>query len=201
MNKRITMVGMVSLLVVALAIVINMILTKPASFRGTVYGEPYPPAPVFALVNSKGEQVQLSDFRGRLVLLFFGYTYCPDVCPTTLAELKLAVNDLGKKSDQVQVLFISVDPKRDTSESMQAYVDRFDTRFLGLSGTEQELAPIWNDYGIFREIVPGSSEKNYIVNHTARITLVDQNGDLRLSYGVQVDPEDISHDLQILLRQ
>ncbi len=201
MDKRTTMVGMLSLLVVALAIVANILFGEPASFRGTTYAEPYPPAPEFSLTDSNGDVINLGDIRRKVVLLFFGYTYCPDICPTTLAGLKLAMKDLGKKSDQVQVIFISVDPKRDTSESMQSYVERFDPAFIGLSGTEEELSPIWADYGIFREIVEGSSENNYIVNHTGRIILIDQDGNLRLSYGLQVDPEDISQDIQILLRQ
>lgn len=195
------MVGIISLLVVALAILVNMLFSKPASFRGTTYAEPYPPAPEFSLVDAKGDGVNIKDMRGKVVLLFFGYTYCPDICPTTLAQLKLAMQDLGQKSNQVQVFFISVDPERDTSESMQNYVERFHPAFTGLGGTEEELAPIWNEYGIFREIAEGTSENNYIVNHTGRIILIDQDGNLRLSYGLQVDPEDISHDIQILLRQ
>jgi protein SCO1 len=201
MNRKVTVAGMISLLVVALAILLNMLLGKPASFSGTLYGEPYPPLYSFQLTDADGRQVNLSDFRGKIVLLFFGFTYCPDVCPTTLAELKLVMKDLDEKSDQVQVLFISVDPKRDTSESMQAYVDRFDPSFIGLSGTQEQLEPIWKNYGIFREVVEGSSENNYTVNHTARILLIDQDGNLRLSYDIQVDPEDISRDIQILLRQ
>ena len=201
MNKKITMVGLISLLVVALAIVLNLLFSKPASFRGTAYNEPYVPAGEFSLADSQGRLINLRDMRGKITLIFFGYTYCPDVCPTTLAELKLVMDDLGKKSDQVQVLFISVDPKRDTSSSMQEYVERFNPAFIGLSGTEQELQPIWAHYGIFREVVPGTSENNYIVNHTARIILVDQDGNLRLSYDIQVAPEDISHDIEILLRQ
>jgi protein SCO1 len=187
--------------VIAIAIIVNMIFSKPASFRGTTYAEPFPPAPEFSLTDANGDMINLKDVRGKVVLLFFGYTYCPDICPTTLAQLKLAMQDLGKKSEQVQVIFISVDPKRDTSKSMQSYVERFDTAFIGLGGTEEELSPIWNEYGIFREIVEGTSENNYIVNHTGRIILIDQDGNLRLSYGLQVDPEDISQDIQILLRQ
>ena len=201
MNKKITMVGISSLVVVALAIALNLFFSKPASFRGTSYGEPYPVAADFSLIDAKGSTAKLSDNLGRITLLFFGYTYCPDICPTTLAELKLVMKNLGEKADQVQVLFISVDPKRDSSKSMQEYVERFDKAFIGLGGTEEELEPIWAEYGIFREIVEGSSEKNYIVNHTARIILVDQTGNLRLSYGFQTPPEDISHDIEILLRK
>jgi protein SCO1 len=201
MDKRITMVGISCLLVVAIAIIINVIFGKPASFRGTTYAEPYPPAPEFSLTDANENVINLNDLRGKVVLLFFGYTYCPDICPTTLAQLKLTMQDLGKKSEHVQVIFISVDPKRDTSESMQSYVERFDPAFIGLGGTEEELSPIWNEYGIFREVEEGTSENNYIVNHTGRIILIDQDGNLRLSYGLQVEPEDISQDIQILLRQ
>jgi len=97
------------------------------------------------------------------------------------------------------VIFISVDPGRDTSELMQKYVERFNPAFIGLSGSEDELESIWSDYGIFREVVPGSSELNYIVNHTARVILIDQTGNLRLSYGFQTPPEDIANDTLILL--
>jgi protein SCO1/2 len=201
MNKRITIVGISSLLVVALAIILNIFFSKPASFRGTAYADPYPVAANFSLNGATGQTVKLSDSLGKVTLLFFGYTYCPDVCPTTLAELKLVREDLGDKASQVQVIFISVDPKRDTSESMQKYVEKFDSSFIGLSGTEEELAPIWREYGIFREVVDGTSETNYIVNHTARIILVDQNSNMRLSDGFQTPPEDISHDIEILLRK
>jgi len=200
MNKRIAVVGISALLVVALAIVLNVFFSKPASFRGTAYGEPYAIAPDFALTDAKGRSVQLSDNMGKITLLFFGYTYCPDVCPTTLAELKLVVNDLGEKANRVRVIFITVDPKRDTSETMQSYVERFDPSFIGLSGAQEQLEPIWNDYGVFRAVVAGTSESNYTVDHTARIILVDQDGNLRLSYGFQTPPEDISHDIEILLR-
>ena len=111
------------------------------------------------------------------------------------------MNELGEKSKDVQVIFISVDPKRDTSESLQNYVERFDTAFLGLSGTTEDLTPIWNGYGIFREEVAGTSDTNYIVNHTARVYVIDQNGNMRLSYGFQSPTDDIVNDIEILLRQ
>src|SRR5687767_1513515 len=103
MNRKVAVAGMISLLVVALAILLNLLLGKPDSFSGTVYGEPYPPVYSFQLTDANGRQVNISDFRGKIVLLFFGFTYCPDVCPTTLAELKLVMNDLDEKADQVQV--------------------------------------------------------------------------------------------------
>jgi len=199
MDRRITLVGISSLLVVGLAILLNQFYETPGTFRGTSYGEPFPKAPDFQLMNAQGDAVNLRSYQGKIVLLFFGYTYCPDVCPTTLSELKLVMDRVGDKAGQIQVIFVSVDPGRDTSKTMQKYVERFNSEFIGLSGSEDELRPIWRDYGVFREIVPGTSELNYIVNHTARVILIDQAGNLRLSYGFQTPPEDIANDILILL--
>ena len=201
MDKKITFVGLISLAVVALVIALNMIFFKPASFRGTAYADPLVLAPDFTLKEANGGDFQLQANHGRIVLLFFGYTYCPDVCPTTLAELKVVMEKLNGEADKVQVVFVSVDPGRDTSEEMQKYTERFFPSFIGLSGSEEELAPIWDDYGVFREVVERTSETNYIINHTARVTLIDQNGNMRLSYGFQTPPEDIAHDIEILLNQ
>lgn len=199
MNKKITIVGVSALLVVAIALLINVIFVQPASFRGTAYDEPFPVAPDFTLTDAKGQPVTLSENGGKITLLFFGYTFCPDICPTTLSELKLTMEKLGKNAENVRVIFISVDPGRDTSEYMQKYVERFNSSFTGLSGTEEELTPIWEQYGIFREVVKRTSETNYIINHTARVFLVDTNGNLRLSFGFQTPPEDIAHDIEIIL--
>ena len=199
MNKKIAIVGISAFLLVGIAFLFNIILTRQASFRGTAYETPFPVAPDFALTDANGKPFTLSKNDGKITLLFFGYTFCPDVCPTTLAELKLATEKLGKDAEKVQVVFVSVDPGRDTSELVQKYVERFNPAFTGLSGTEEELTPIWNEYGIFREIVKGATETNYIVNHTARVILVDANGNLRLSYGFQTPPEDIAHDIEIIL--
>ena len=133
-------------------------------------------------------------------MLFFGYTTCPDVCPTTMAELKQALEELGDQADQVQVLFVTVDPQRDTPERVQEYVDHFNPGFIGLSGSETELAKVWNDYGIFRETVDGTSAAGYLVNHTARVTLIDQQGNLRVSFPFDTPVEDIVHDLKLLLQ-
>lgn len=200
MDKRIFYAGLAVFFAVTLGIFLTVILSRPANFRGTMYAEPFPPAPDFALTDADGTVQRLSDYRGRIVLLFFGYMYCPDVCPATLAEMKLAVDQLKGDADQVQVVFISVDPQRDTSEAVQGYVERFNPSFLGLSGTQEELEPIWNGYGVFREVVEGTSETNYIINHTARVTLIDQDGNMRLTYGFQTPPEDIAHDIRILLK-
>jgi protein SCO1/2 len=200
MDKKILWVGIVSLALVGTAISLALIFTKPASFHGTSYGEPYPIAPQIELKKSNGESFRLSDQKGKVVLLFFGYTSCPDVCPTTLAELKQVMDGLGDKTKLVQVVFVSVDPERDTPEKIQEYVEHFNQEFIGLSGTTNELESIWSKYGVFREEVESDSAFGYIVNHTARTYLIDTEGNLRLSYGFQTPVENMVSDLKILLK-
>jgi protein SCO1 len=200
MDKKILWVGFSSLAVVVLAILLTLTFAKPASFRGTEYGTPYPAAPQIELIKSNGEIFRLSGQKEKIILLFFGYTSCPDVCPTTLAELKLVMDDLGDKTELVQVVFVSVDPQRDTPEKIQEYVEHFNTGFVGLSGPIDELETIWKDYGIFREEVESDSAFGYIVNHTARVYLIDMDGNLRFSYGFQTPVEDIVNDLELLLK-
>ena len=118
-NKKIFIVGISSLLLVGLAILINLLFIQPASFRGTVYESPYPIAPNFRLTGANGKPFILNANKEKIILLFFGYTYCPDVCPTTLSEMKLTMDKLGGNAEKVQVVFISVDPGRDTSVEMQ----------------------------------------------------------------------------------
>ncbi len=201
MNKKITIVGIASLLLVTIVFLINILFVQPASFRGTAYDSPFPIAPNFILTDAKGQPFSLNENEGKITLLFFGYTYCPDICPTTLSELKLTMEKLGDNAVNARVVFISVDPGRDTSEHMQKYVERLNPSFIGLSGTEEELEPIWNQYGIFREVVERTSETNYIINHTARVFLIDAKGNLRLSFGFQTPPEDIAHDIEIILSE
>lgn len=200
MDKKILWVGFSSLAVVIIATLLTFLFAKPASFRGTAYTEPYPPAPQIELTRSNGETFRLSDQKGKIVLLFFGYTSCPDVCPTTLAELKLVMDDLGDKTKLVQVVFVSVDPKRDTPRKTQEYVEHFSREFIGLSGPVDKLESVWKDFGVFREEVPSVSAAGYSVNHTARVYLVDADGNLRLSYGFQTPVEDIVNDLELLLK-
>ena len=201
MNRRIFLVGLASLVLIAGVATAIFLFSGPASFRGTTYGEPYPVAQEFELTRGDGSRFQLSDLQGKTVLLFFGYTSCPDVCPTTLAELKQALENLGgENAQQVRVVFVTVDPERDTPERVQEYVNHFNSDFIGLSGTESELVPVWQKYGVFREIVDGNSAAGYIVNHTARVTLIDPEGNMRLSFAFETPVEDIVHDLKLLLK-
>ena len=200
MDKKTLWVGLGSLMLIVLAVLATIWFGKPASFRGTSYGEPYPVAPSIELTRADGEVFRLSDQSGKIVLLFFGYTSCPDVCPTTMAEMKLVMDELGDAASSVQVVFISVDPERDTSEKMQKYAEHFNADFIGLTGSMEDLQKIWDGYGVYRAVNQTNSALGYIVDHTARLTLVDADGNLRLSYGFQTPVDDIVHDIKLLLK-
>ena len=201
MDKKTLLVGLGSFLMILIAGIAVLLFTTPASFRGTTYDKPYPAAPEFELTRSDGSSFRLSEMRGNVVVLFFGYTSCPDECPTTMAKLKLAISELtSKDADRVKVLLVTVDPKRDTPELMQTYAGRFNPEFIGLSGTAEQLATVWQAYGIYRVEVPGTSPDNYSLDHTARITMIDQDGNLRVSLGLDTSVEDIVYDLELLLK-
>src|SRR5215211_4478411 len=161
MDRKTLLVGLILFLLIGIVAAGVFLFSKPASFRGTTYAEPYPVAPEIELTRANGTRFRLSETRGKVVALFFGYTSCPDVCPTTMAELKQALEKLGNKADQVQVLFVTVDPQRDTPERVQEYVNHFNPDFIGLSGLEADLAKVWNDYGVFRQTVDGASAAGY----------------------------------------
>lgn len=200
LDKRTLWIGSGALALVVLATLAVFWFARPDGFRGTSYAEPYPAAPEFELTRADGHPFRLSDQRGKIVLLFFGYTSCPDVCPTTMAELKQVVDELGDAANAVQVVFISVDPERDTSEKIQAYAQHFNPNFLGLTGSLEELQQIWDGYGVYRSVNQTTSALGYIVDHTARVTLIDGDGNLRLSYGFQTPVDDIVHDIKLLLK-
>jgi len=202
MDRKTLLVGLGAFLLIGIVAVGTVLFGKPESFRGTTYAEPYPQASDFELVRGDGASFQLSEKRGEIVLLFFGYTSCPDVCPTTMAELNQALSKLSEKdSSRVQVLFVTVDPERDTPERAQEYVNHFNQNFIGLSGPEEQLAKVWSDYGVFREVVEGTSAAGYIINHTARVTLIDGDGNLRISFGFDTPVDDIVHDLKLILKE
>lgn len=202
MDRKTLSVGIGILLVIISAAVITFLFGRPDTLRGTSYDEPYPAAPDFSLTRASGEVFRLSEQRGKVVLLFFGYTSCPDICPTTLAEMKQTLDRLSPDNlEHVQVVFVTVDPKRDTPERIQEYVNHFNASFIGLSGSEQELAKIWNDYGIYRQEVPGVSAAGYTVDHTARVMLIDRDGNLRVAFGFETPVDDVVHDLQLILKK
>ena len=198
MIKRNSWVFIVGLLV-GLAIVAAVMLPrlKPHTFYGTVMQSP-DSAPDFALQTATGT-VGLEELRGKIVLLYFGYTFCPDVCPATLAEFSNALEILGKKATDVQLIMISVDPWRDTPEMLRDYVIHFHPSFLGATGSEQEIAQIATMYGVFFEKHEGTQATGYLVDHTATVMVIDQDGYLKLIFPFGAPAQEIAEDLEYLL--
>jgi protein SCO1/2 len=151
------------------------------------------------LTDHNGTPRSLADFRGKVVVVVFGYTQCPDVCPTTLADFSSAVKKLGPDGSQVQVLFVTVDPKRDTPELLRQYVPAFHPGFLGLSGDAAATSKVTKEFRIFAQERPGKTAGAYTVDHTAQSFVYDRAGRLRLVIGYGTSPESIASDLRILL--
>ena len=153
----------------------------------------------FALVDHTGKPRTLADFKGKVVVMFFGYTQCPDVCPTTMAELAGVMKELGPRSDEVQVLFVTLDPERDTRALMAQYVPAFDQRFLGLSGDAAATAKVAKEFKVFYAKVPGKEPGRYSIDHTAGSYVFDKNGKVRLFLRHGQGAAPIVHDLKALL--
>jgi len=177
-----------------------------AAFHAGVGPSPLSPAlPViadlggdFELSRAGGARTRLQDYRGQVVLLFFGYTRCPDVCPTTLSALKLAVEELGKATEQVQVIMVTVDPERDSPEHLEQYVRYFHPRFVGLSGTTQQIDRVAQQYRVHHQ--RGQPEPGgYSVSHGGYIYLLDKQGRVRALFGVGAKQADIADGVRRLL--
>ncbi|MDB5796512.1 MAG: hypothetical protein JWP36_414 [Paucimonas sp.] len=155
----------------------------------------------FNLVDHNGKQRRLEDFRGKVVMVFFGYTQCPDVCPTTMTEMAEAVKLLGPDGDKVQVLFITVDPERDTPALLSKYVPAFDSRFLGLTGDQAAVDKVAKEFRVFYQKVPGKQPGSYTMDHTAGSYVYDAKGRIRLFVRHGQGAEPIAHDLKRLLAE
>ena len=171
---------------------------QPYVFHGMILQSPVP-ATNFTLSGSNGQPVTLSDYRGKVVLLYFGYTTCPDVCPTTLAELHKARELLGKRANDVQVFMITVDPERDTMNVLSDYIPHFDPSFIGLTGTPDQIAAVATYYGIFYEKKEGDSALGYLVDHTSTVMALDKQGYLRVVFPFGATAADMAADLDYLL--
>lgn len=165
---------------------------KNVDITGADYGKD------FALVDHTGKARSLADFRGKVVVVFFGYTHCPDVCPTTLSELKMVKDQLGQDGERLQVLFVTVDPDRDTREVLARYVPAFDPGFIGLRGDAAATAKVARDFKVFYQKVPGSRPDSYSVDHTAGSYVFDPQGRVRL-FARQGNPASLASDIRILL--
>jgi protein SCO1 len=193
MEKRFFWVGTGILVLVVLAAATALLLqSKVQPISGSVINPPAP-ATDFSLTSQTGSPIKLSDYRGKYVLLFFGYSHCTNECPVTLAILAKARGLLGKQGDQVQVVFVSTDPAHDTPQSMEEFLNRFDTTFVGATGSLAQLQPIWTAYGV-TVLDGGETHSNYTY-------LIDPQGNLRTTYSYPGNPDDIAADLRLFLRK
>lgn len=153
----------------------------------------------FRLTDHTGRPRTMADFRGKVVAIFFGFTFCPDVCPTTLSDMRQVMRQLGPNSEKLQVLFITVDPKRDTNEVLARYVPSFNTTFLGLYGDDIATAQVTKDFKIIARVVTGKTPESYTVDHTAGMLIFDGQGRLRLMAPYGLGPEKIAADIMRLM--
>ncbi len=186
--------------VIALGILIEVVFRRPYSFHGTVIN---PPLPVTDFSLQTGDDVvfRLSEQKGKIVLLFFGYTSCPDVCPVTLATFKQVYDNLGENSQKVRFVMITADPDRDTPDKVAEYVTRFNSEFIGLSGDMKELDSIWKELGVFVEKQDSGSAAGYLVSHTSSVYVLDPNGSLLMTFPYGTSEIDMANDLSQLLKQ
>ncbi len=152
----------------------------------------------FQLTDHTGKPRSLADFKGKAVLVFFGYTQCPDVCPTTMAAMAGVMQQLGKDAERLQVLFITVDPDRDTQELLAKYVPAFDPRFLGLRGNAEETAKVAKEFKVFYQKVPGKAPGSYTMDHTSGSYVFDPQGRIRLFVRNDQGTASIVHDIRLL---
>jgi protein SCO1 len=172
--------------------------TKPELKTGAF--DPPRSAPDFSLKGSNGSEIKLSGYRGKVIALGFGYTSCPDVCPTTLLLLAEARKKLGVAGKDFQVVYVTVDPERDDVERLRKFVSAFDRSFIGATGSPAQIADVRKAYGVqaTRQPLAGSGA-GYLIHHSASVYLIDRNGNIRtmMPYGVSVD--DVAHDVKALL--
>lgn len=192
-------VGLVLLVIVRTAL--GYPLFTAATFNGQTV-EPPVAAANFTMMSTTGQQLSLDDFRGRITLVYFGYTFCPDVCPATMSTLSNVMEKLTPaQRELVQVVMISVDPERDTRESLAGYLSHFDPSFIGLVGTKEEIAAAAAAFSVLYHKHEGTVATGYLIDHTASLAVIDQNGQWRLVLPFGMNRDQIVADLKRLLRE
>lgn len=182
-----------------LGLAVGFYFFRPHTFHGTVIQSPET-SHDFTLTGINGD-VSLSDYRGKLVLLYFGYTFCPDICPATLANVGQALKQIGSNADDVQTIMISLDPQRDTPEKLAEYTAHFHPSFIGVTGTQEQLDAVASLYGIFYQVNEGSDATGYLIDHTATLLVIDREGFLKLVFPFGVTVDEIADDLKYMLKQ
>jgi len=175
----------------------------PHQFSGALL-DPPKPTNDFSLPATDGSTFTLSDYQGQIVLIYFGYTFCPDVCPTTMYQLSRMMEQLGNKADDIQVVMVTVDPERDTIEQLGRYVTNFNELFIGLRTTDlDQLDTIMADFGAYYQIEEEeeSSATGYLISHTAAIFVIDRQGRTREIFPYGTQAEEMAKDLRQLLKE
>jgi len=166
---------------------------KGSDIAGTKLGQNW------TLVGMDGKTYTPASFQGKVTLVFFGFTQCPDVCPTALAELTQVMKLLGDRASQVQILMISVDPERDTPDVLRAYISGFDPRFLGLTGSPEQIKAAAGSFKAYYAKAPGP-KGSYSMDHSSSFYLLDKKGDARVMHNSTVGAAAVAHDIEALLR-
>lgn len=198
--KSILWIGIGALVGMALVLGLWQLSERNYSFQGSLIDPPAEAAD-FELLDQSGNPYRLSDKQGKVVLVFFGYTNCPDVCPVTLSEFRRVKQQLGEQADQVDFVFVTVDPERDNAGRLKAYLAGFDPAFIGLSGDLAELQQVWADYGVLVEQREAGSAAGYLVDHTARVYAIDKQGNWRLTYPFGMESEKLTRDVIHLVKE
>lgn len=168
-------------------------------FAGAAFTEPVA-LPEVSLDSINGP-VRLQDFSGKYTFVYFGYTFCPDICPATLARLEEVKQELGNDADEIAVVMVTVDPDRDTPEKLAEYMAFFDDSFVGLSGEKADIDALGTPFGLFYEQHEGTAESGYLVDHTAWFYLLDRDSNLIIAYPHETEAAALLDDLRYLLRQ
>ena len=184
-------------LALALAWVFLLPRLRPHVFHGVVM-QSLAEAPAIDLEATTGELVSLDSFAGKLLVVYFGYTHCPDVCPTTLSTLNKALDRMGDNANDVQVVMVTVDPERDSVDHLAEYMGHFNDSFIGLTGSVDDIATVATTYGVYFAANEGNVDTGYTVDHTAHLMVIDRSGHLRLVLPPELGPEEMAADLEYL---
>ena len=188
-------------LIIAFTLILPACKQETAVFHGTGV-QPTSAAPELILVDHNGAEFSLEEQRGKVVLIFFGFTHCPDICPLTMMKLKKVSDSLSRDEDNVRILFVTVDPERDDRQNLHDFINTYDSRFIGLRGSVDELKTVYEAWGIYRQAdkkAPTASD--YLVNHTNSILIIDKHGNWRLNHTDVTKADNIVHDVHILLQE
>lgn len=177
-----------------------LILSRPYTYQGSLIDPPIQAAD-FSLNDHHNQEFRLSDYQGYVVLIFFGFTNCPDVCPVTMSDYRSIKDILENKAEEVKFLFITVDPERDTAERIKDYLAVYDPAIIGLTGDRPALEEVYSAYWVYQEKVDLGSASGYLVDHTSRVYVIDKERNLRLTFPFGLEPERMARDIRHLLSE